>query len=115
MCRAFKTLGFLVILSLTVGFATSFGQSLGELARKQRQKRTQQTESPPRVFTNDNIPTRGGGIPEVTAESPAGSKQPVEGQQPAEDPPTTGLRCRPRQPPTRPGPLHNALPGRGGN
>ncbi len=56
-----NTRQFLVmLLGLTValGASTAAAQSLGELARKQREQRAQQTQKPAKVLTNEDLETR---------------------------------------------------------
>jgi hypothetical protein len=45
-------------LLLVVGCALASAQSLGDLARQQREQRQKEAKQPVKVFTNDNLPAR---------------------------------------------------------
>ena len=52
--RASKTTLFVALISLAVG---AYGQSLGDVAREQRQKQAQKPAAPHKVVTDDDMPS----------------------------------------------------------
>lgn len=55
-------------------------QSLAEAARKARQKK-QQAQDKPKVYTNDNLPTSGGGVSVLGSTPPRGDEETQASQQ----------------------------------
>lgn len=85
-------------LSLILLASTAAAQSLGDVARQQKEKQGKQTKKPTKVYTNENMPARPPGEgptaatginstpPAESAVGPAGATQPPEGEKaPSED------------------------------
>lgn len=85
-------------LSLILLASTAAAQSLGDVARQQKEKQGKQTKKPAKVYTNENMPARPPGEgptaatgitstpPAESAVGPAGATQPPEGEKaPSED------------------------------
>lgn len=95
-----KVLGFgLVCFSLLVGpggpGALQAGQSLGDIAARERAKREKERAAkPPRVFTQEDLDKlEGAGRPNSAAASPAGSSAPA----PETPPPSSGNEGQPSE------------------
>jgi hypothetical protein len=54
-----KTLLQTLLLSLLLA-STAYSQSLGDVARQEREKRDDPSQTAPKVFTNEDLPTDGG-------------------------------------------------------
>jgi hypothetical protein len=99
-------LGTIIVLAGSVAAA----QSLGDLARKERQEREKQTQKPAKVFTNEDVatsktsagPTAAAGMSEEaqtpgeeTASTPSeNSNKPSESEQPAEQSAAEKMKTR---------------------
>jgi hypothetical protein len=80
-------IGFLILLVSSVAVA----QSLGDLARQEREKRAKEAKKPVRVITDEDLPPRPAAEAKPTAPSSESAEQPGEqpAEQAAEQPPAT--------------------------
>jgi len=94
--------GFLILLVSSVAMA----QSLGDLARQERERRAKEAKKPVKVITDDDLPPRPAAEAKPAAPSSESAEQP--GEQPAEQ--ATEQPATPSEEATAPPPAEEAKP-----